>query len=50
MTSGIPMVGGGLTMEGIHQNYVIYQFMVDRMWSKQMIDIDPWYCTPWHFI
>ena len=36
------MVGGGLTMEGIQQNYMVYQFMIDRIWSNRMINIDKW--------
>ncbi|CAB3403904.1 unnamed protein product [Caenorhabditis bovis] len=36
------MIGAGLTMEAIDQNYVIYQFMIDRMWSAELIPINQW--------
>ncbi|KRZ96153.1 GDP-L-fucose synthase [Trichinella sp. T8] len=31
--SNISMVGTGLSMEGIDQNYVVYQMALDRFWS-----------------
>uniref|UniRef100_A0A8R1HLH2 Alpha-N-acetylglucosaminidase n=1 Tax=Caenorhabditis japonica TaxID=281687 RepID=A0A8R1HLH2_CAEJA len=36
------LIGAGLTMEAIDQNYVIYQFMVDRMWSPTPIPLNRW--------
>ncbi|CAI5441685.1 unnamed protein product [Caenorhabditis angaria] len=36
------MIGGGLTMEAIDQNYIIYQFMIDRMWTDNIISINNW--------
>ena len=36
------MVGIGLTMEGINQNDVIYEFMNENLWRKQLRDVDKW--------
>ncbi|GMS94721.1 hypothetical protein PENTCL1PPCAC_16897, partial [Pristionchus entomophagus] len=36
------LVGMGLTMEGINQNYVVYQYMIDLAWSEQELDPRPW--------
>uniref|UniRef100_A0A914XTW9 Alpha-N-acetylglucosaminidase n=1 Tax=Plectus sambesii TaxID=2011161 RepID=A0A914XTW9_9BILA len=36
------MVGVGLTMEGIFQNYVQYQFLIDRTWSSADLDKQQW--------
>ncbi|KAL1230726.1 Alpha-N-acetylglucosaminidase [Trichinella spiralis] len=47
--SNISMVGTGLSMEGIDQNYVVYQLALDRFWSpnNQKVDLAAWivqYC------
>ncbi|KRZ50489.1 Alpha-N-acetylglucosaminidase [Trichinella nativa] len=47
--SNISMVGTGLSMEGIDQNYVVYQMALDRFWSpnNQKVDLAAWivqYC------
>ncbi|KRX71467.1 Alpha-N-acetylglucosaminidase [Trichinella sp. T6] len=47
--SNISMVGTGLSMEGIDQNYVVYQMALDRFWSpnNQKVDLATWivqYC------
>ncbi|CAD6200162.1 unnamed protein product [Caenorhabditis auriculariae] len=39
------MVGAGLSMEAIDQNYVVYQFAIDRFWSKNMISVPEWIDT-----
>jgi len=36
------MAGIGLTMEGIEQNPVIYELMMDHAWRDQPIDINQW--------
>ena len=36
------MVGAGLTMEGIFQNYIQYQFMIDRIWSSDSLEEQQW--------
>ncbi|GMS97149.1 hypothetical protein PENTCL1PPCAC_19324, partial [Pristionchus entomophagus] len=36
------MVGMGLTMEGINQNYVVYQYFIDLSWSEQELDPRTW--------
>ena len=36
------MVGIGLTMEGINQNDVIYEFMSENIWRNQPRDINQW--------
>jgi alpha-N-acetylglucosaminidase len=36
------IVGTGLTMEGIFQNYIVYQFVIDRTWSTMIIDEQQW--------
>ncbi|KRZ50491.1 Alpha-N-acetylglucosaminidase, partial [Trichinella nativa] len=43
--SNISMVGTGLSMEGIDQNYVVYQMALDRFWSpnNQKVDLAAWY-------
>ena len=36
-------VGVGLTMEGIFQNYAVYQYALDTYWSKSsQIDEQIW--------
>lgn len=36
------MAGIGLTPEGIEQNPMLYQLMLDNVWRDQPIDIDDW--------
>ena len=36
------MAGIGLTMEGIGQNPVIYELMLDNVWRETPIDLDTW--------
>ena len=43
LTSPNSMVGAGLAMEAINQNYIVYQFTIDRMWSNKMLIIPQWY-------
>jgi alpha-N-acetylglucosaminidase len=40
--AGPLMQGIGLTMEGIHQNPVMYDFLTDQVWRSQPVDIDQW--------
>ena len=37
------MVGTGLTMEGINQNYVVYDKMLEMGWRKKVPDLNQWY-------
>lgn len=37
------MVGTGLTMEGINQNYVVYDKMLEMGWRKRVPDLNQWY-------
>ena len=37
------MVGLGLTMEGIHQNEVIYEFMMENAYRPKPTDVSTWY-------
>lgn len=36
------MVGVGITPEGINQNYVMYEFALDRAWYQNSTDIPKW--------
>lgn len=36
------MVGVGITPEGINQNYVIYEFALDRAWHQDSTDVFKW--------
>lgn len=36
------MVGTGLTPEGINQNYVMYDLMLEMAWRKEPVDLDKW--------
>lgn len=42
MKGGSNLIGAGLTMEAIDQNYVVYQFMIDRMWSSEPLPLNTW--------
>lgn len=37
------MIGIGLTPEGIHQNEVMYEFMMENSWRTQPRDVDEWF-------
>jgi len=41
-TPGNTMVGVGITMEGIEQNYVVYDLMLEMGWRNTTIDISSW--------
>lgn len=36
------MIGVGITPEGIYQNYIMYEFVLERGWHIQPINIDKW--------
>lgn len=36
------MIGVGITPEGINQNYVMYEFALDRGWYQQSTNISKW--------
>lgn len=36
------MVGLGLTMEGINQNYVVYEFMLENGWQAMPRNVTVW--------
>jgi alpha-N-acetylglucosaminidase len=36
------MIGVGLTPEGIEQNDVIYDFMMETIWYTSPVDLDKW--------
>lgn len=37
------MIGTGLTMEGINQNYVIYDLMSEQAWRTQPTNLSEWF-------
>uniref|UniRef100_A0AAR5QD42 Alpha-N-acetylglucosaminidase n=1 Tax=Dendroctonus ponderosae TaxID=77166 RepID=A0AAR5QD42_DENPD len=37
------MIGTGLTMEGINQNYVIYDLMSEQAWRSEPADLTEWF-------
>ncbi|XP_019869877.2 alpha-N-acetylglucosaminidase isoform X2 [Aethina tumida] len=37
------MIGTGITMEGINQNYVIYEFMIENMWRQEPVNKSQWF-------
>lgn len=39
---GSTMVGVGITPEGINQNYVMYEFALDRGWYQNSTDVPTW--------
>lgn len=41
------MVGTGLTMEGINQNYVAYDIMLEMGWRGEAPDLNQWYHNEW---
>lgn len=36
------MVGVGITPEGINQNYIMYEFALDRGWYQERTDVTEW--------
>lgn len=36
------MIGVGITPEGINQNYVMYEFALDRAWNQLPANISKW--------
>lgn len=36
------MIGSGLTPEGILQNYVVYDFMIDMFWRPNPVNLTEW--------
>lgn len=36
------MIGTGLTMEGINQNYVIYELMTEAAWRNKPVNLSEW--------
>lgn len=37
------MVGAGITPEGINQNYVIYDLMMEMFWRTEPTNLTDWY-------
>lgn len=37
------MIGFGLTMEGINQNYIVYEFALERGWDQTTVDAEKWF-------
>lgn len=37
------MIGTGLTPEGINQNYVAYDLMIESAWRTEPSDLDDWF-------
>lgn len=36
------MMGVGITPEGIHQNYVVYEFALEKAWQHKTVNIKKW--------
>lgn len=36
------IVGVGITPEGINQNYIMYEFALDRAWYQNEVNISDW--------
>lgn len=36
------MVGVGITPEGINQNYIMYEFALDRAWQQNEVNVSDW--------
>jgi hypothetical protein len=36
------MLGAGITPEGINQNYVMYEFALERSWDQTSVNIPKW--------
>lgn len=41
--NGSSMIGIGLTPEGINQNYVVYDLVLDLMWRKEPVNLTSWF-------
>ena len=41
-STGSTMIGVGLSMEGINQNEVMYEFMNEMSWRTHPVDLDEW--------
>lgn len=41
--SNSTMIGFGLTMEGINQNYVMYEFALERGWDQLTVSAEKWF-------
>lgn len=39
------MIGVGVSPEGINQNYVIYEFALERGWDYRSVNISEWFDT-----
>lgn len=39
------MIGSGITPEGINQNYVMYDLMMEMFWRKEPVDLDNWFAS-----
>lgn len=37
------MVGVGITPEGINQNYVLYEFALERAWDYNSVNLQEWF-------
>lgn len=37
------MIGFGLTMEGINQNYIIYEFALESGWGQTTVNAEKWF-------
>lgn len=37
------MIGVGITPEGINQNYVMYEFALERGWEHDSVATDKWF-------
>lgn len=37
------MIGVGITPEGINQNYVLYEFALERGWVYESVNIQEWF-------
>lgn len=42
MMENSTMVGVGITPEGIHQNYVVYEFALEKAWQHQQMNHKKW--------
>ena len=40
--SGSTMVGTGITPEGINQNYMLYEFMLEQGYTVQPTNVSAW--------
>ncbi|CRK92779.1 CLUMA_CG006297, isoform A [Clunio marinus] len=40
--NGSSLVGVGITPEGIHQNYVVYEFVLEKAWNYKQFNVKKW--------